>query len=238
MTFCASCGAELPEGAVFCPECGVRALDYTTMPTDVSPSHFNTLVTSTAPQEGPPSSPTDEAGYPAPWSPPAEKKSHQGRRRLALAAIAVLAVLFVGVSLEPGFLGNGPVGTSSPPVNSASDPLTGGQLYSAYSANLSQAAASYTNKTVYIQDTLDFGVGQDLNTGQFYSTVDSGAVILLWSSQSQSQLGSLLPGSTVLARCSVQGFGPGSQVFLRNCDLISVQSRSGSASSSISVNNE
>lgn len=234
MTFCSSCGGELPEGAVFCPTCGVRALDYTTIPADVSPSHFNIGVTSTAPQEGPPS-PTGEVSYP----PPVEKKSRQGRK-IALVAIAVLVVLVVGLSLESGFLGAGPAGTSSPPINSASDPLTGGQLYSAYSANLSQAAASYTNKTVYVQDSLDFGVGHDLNTGQFYSTMDSGAVILFWSTQSQSQLGGLFPGAMVLARCSVQGVGPGSQgqVYLRNCDLIAVQSQPGSVSASIPVNNE
>ncbi|MDG7006518.1 MAG: zinc ribbon domain-containing protein [Nitrososphaerota archaeon] len=231
MAACSSCGGDLPEGAVFCPVCGARALDSTALDPDVSPSHFNAGVTSTLPG-------TAEGEGAVPPLPAQEAtRRPSGRRRLALAAIAILVVLLVGVALESGYMGPG-AGASGAAVNSASDPFTGGQLYSAYSANLSKASASYTNKTVYIQDTLDFGVGQDANTGQFYSTVDSGAVVLFWSSQSQSQLGGLFPGATVLARCSVQGVGPGSQLYLEGCDLISAQSQSGSATASIPVNNE
>jgi len=138
-----------------------------------------------------------------------------------LAVIAILAVLLVGTTFEAGMLGSG----AGPAVNSASTPLTGGQLYAAYAANQSQATASYTNKTVYIQDSLDFGVGLDQNTGQYFSSVDSGNVILFWSSQ--SQLGRLSAGSMVLAKCSVVGEQPspgaGYVLVLKDCAFFCVQ---------------
>ena len=152
-----------------------------------------------------------------------------------LAIIGILAVLLVGTTFETGMLGSGTVS----PVNSVSTPLTGGELYAAYAANESQATVSYTNKTVYIQDSLDSGVGLDQNTGQYYSSVDSGNVILFWSSP--SQLGQLSAGSMVLAKCSVDGEqsspGAGYVVVLEDCALVSVQSQAAS-SFSVSVNNE
>jgi hypothetical protein len=160
-----------------------------------------------------------------------------------LAIIGILAVLLVGTTFGAGMLGLG----GAPAVNSASTPLTGAELYAAYAANESQATVSYTNKTVYIQDSLDFGVGLDRSTGQYYSSVDSGNVVLFWSSP--SQLGQLSAGSMVLAKCSVNGeqFPPGAEflhsgavgptVVLEDCALVSVQSQTAS-SFSVSVDNE
>jgi hypothetical protein len=137
-------------------------------------------------------------------------------------------------SLEAGMLGSGGGG---PPVNSASTPLTGQQLYAAYGANRTQADASYTNKTIFIRDSLDFGVGVD-RAGQYFSSVNSGSVVLIWSGQ--AQLGQLGAGETVLAKCSVQGtqpaLGGGYVLYLQNCDLISVQAQT-TSSPSVSVAN-
>ena len=140
-----------------------------------------------------------------------------------LAIIGILAVLLVGTTFETGMLGPGTVS----PVNSVSTPLTGGELYAAYAANESQATVSYTNKTVYIQDSLDSGVGLDQNTGQYYSSVDSGNVLLFW--RSPPQAGQLSAGSMVLAKCSVGGEqasqGTGYVVVLKDCALVGVQSQ-------------
>jgi hypothetical protein len=232
LTACSNCGRDLPEGAFFCPGCGASALDYSAAHTDISPSHFNSGITATSPpQTTGPAPPTDDSGLAPPAPSPEERKSRLvGRRGLVLAVIAILAVLLVGTTFEAGMLGPGP----APAVNSPSDPLSGGQLYAAYAANLSQATASYTNKTVYIQDSLDAGVFVD-NSGQYYSSVDSGNVILFWSSQ--SQLSGLGAGSMVLAKCSVNGeqLPPGAGylggalgpvVVLENCALVGTQSQS------------
>jgi hypothetical protein len=180
-------------------------------------------MTATSPQlEAPPA----PAANPALAAPPSSerKSSFAGRRGLALAVIAVLAVLLVGTTFETGMFGSG----GAPAVNSASTPLSGEQLYAAYSTNQSQATASYTNKTVYIKDSLDFGVGLDQNTGEYFSSVDSGNVLLFWSSQ--SHVGQLSAGSMVLAKCSVYGeqssAGASADVLvLRDCALVSVQSQ-------------
>lgn len=234
MTACANCGQELPEGAVFCPDCGARALDYSLAPDSLSPSHFNTGMTATASP-----SPADEGmGGPPPMTPPLEdrKKSSSGRTGLLLVAIGVLIVILFGATLQTGIFTSGS-GTSSLAVNSPSDPFTGQQLYAAYASNQTKADASYTNKTVYIQDSLDFGAVMDLRTGQYYSYVDSGAVLLFWSNQ--SQVSQLYPGAMVLAECSVGGVqasvASSYVLSLQNCDLISVQS--GASSVSISVAN-
>ena len=150
-----------------------------------------------------------------------------------LALIAILATLLVGTTFESGILNS-----EAPAVNSAGTPLTGEELYTAYATNETQAAASYTNKTVYIQDSLASGVGMDYSTGQFYSYVDSGNVILYWSSQ--SQLGQLFAGSTVLAKCSVNGerLSPvsGYLLVLEDCALVSVQSQTTTTGVSVSMN--
>jgi hypothetical protein len=240
LTACSNCGRELPGGALFCPGCGTSAVDFSVARTDISPSHFNSGITATSPPlTTEPGSPSGDPGLaPPPPSPsPDERKPSffAGRKRPILAIIAVLAVLLVGATLDTGMLGSGPATA----VNSASTPLTGGELYAAYAANQSQATVSYTNKTVYIQDSLDFGVGLDQNTGQYYSSVDSGNVLLFWSSP--SQLGQLSAGSMVLARCSVDGEqsspGAGYVLVLEDCALVSVQSQAAS-SFSVSVNNE
>ena len=234
MTACSNCGRELPEGALFCPDCGASALAFSAAQTDISPSHFNSGMTATSPPlMAEPVAPAGDSGLAAPPSAEERKSFFAGRRGILLAIIAVLAVLLVGLTLETGgMLGPG----AAPAVNSASNPLTGGQLYAAYSANQSQATASYTNKTVYIQDSLDFGVGLDQNTGQYFSSVDSGNVVLFWSSP--SQIGQLSAGSMVIARCSVGGEqsspGAGNVLVLNNCALVSVLSQA-ATSASVSV---
>lgn len=202
---------------------------------DFSASHLNAGMTATAPpQETPP----QDSGWPS--SPPAQEAKRPGllaRRGVVLAVIAILAILLVGTTFETGVIGSV---TGATAINSPSSPFTGQQLYTAYLDNQAQATTQYTNKTVYIQDTLDFGVSVDLRSGEYYSTVDSGAVVLIWSNP--SQVGQLSAGNTVLAKCSVAGAvgGPGGrtymEVYLENCDLIKVQSQTGTqASSSFNV---
>jgi hypothetical protein len=238
LTACSNCGRELPEGALFCPDCGTSAEGVSVAQSEMSPSHFNSGITATSPPLTTESSvPAGDSGFapPPPSSPEERKRSFfAGKRGLMLGIIAILAVLLVGSTFETGMLGSG----AAPAVNSASNPLTGGELYAAYAANEAQATASYTNKTVYIQDSLDSGVGMDYNNGQYYSSVDSGNVILFWSSQ--SQLGQLSAGSTVLAKCSVNGeqFSQGGYfLILEGCALVSVQSQT-STSISVSVAND
>ncbi len=210
------------------------------MPSNLSPSHFNSGMTSTA-SPRPPSA--EEPGLvPPPPSPPPSvevRRSSSARRGLALVVIAALAVLLVAVAFETGVLAPGGGGTAGPAVNSSSNPFTGEQLYSAYASNQSKAEASYTNRTVYIQDSLDFGAILNVNTGQYYSSVDSGAVVLYWSSQ--AAVNQLYPGAMVLAKCSVEGVQPsiseGSVLYLQDCDLISLQSQSVTSSVSISEAN-
>jgi hypothetical protein len=236
LTACSKCGRELPEGALFCPDCGASAVDYSVAQPGVSPSHFNSVMTTTSSPQltTEPPAPADDPGFPqsAPSFP--EEKKRSGRRGLMLAIIAILAILLVATTFETGMFGS----TAAPVVNSASTPLTGEQLYTAYQSNQSQADASYTNKTVYIQDSLDFGVGRDYSTGQYYSSVDSGNVILFWNGQ--SQLSQLFAGTTVLAKCSVDGvqFSPGSGylLILEDCALVSVQSQT-SSSANVSAAN-
>jgi hypothetical protein len=230
LTACSNCGREVPQGAPFCPDCGAAAAGSTVAQPAMSPSYFNSGMTATSPPL------TPEPAAPPPSQPEERRQSHfSGRRGTMLAIIAILAALLVFSTFETGLLGS----PAAPAVNSASDPLTGGQLFAAYADNQSRAAASYTNRTVYIKDNLDFGVGRDLNTGQYYSSVDSGEVILFWSTP--SQLGQLSAGSTVLAKCSVDGVefspGAGNVVVLVNCALVSVQSSS-KTTTSISVANE
>jgi hypothetical protein len=180
---------------------------------------------------------SDEPGFamPPPFSP--EEKSRSSSfwrsRGIVLTVIIVLVVLLVGVTFEAGLLDNG--AASSPAVNSASTPLSGQQLYMAYETNLAQADAQYNNKTVYIQDRLDFGVAVD-PTGAYFSTINSGSIILVWGYQ--SQVSQLSQGETVLAKCQVVGpqpsAGGGYFLYLENCDLISTPSGT-STTSSVSV---
>jgi hypothetical protein len=208
-------------------------VDFSAAQSEISPSHFNTGMTVTSPpQTTNPVAPPEDAGFALPPSPapspspyPEEKKrsSLTGRRGFVLAIIAILAVLLVGTTFESGMLGS----VGAPAVNSANNPFTGGQLYTAYAAN----QASYANKTVYIKDSLDFGVSRDFSNGLYYSSVDSGNVILFWSGE--PQLGQLNAGTTVLAKCSVDGeeFSPGAGnlLILENCGVVSVQSQSQTA---------
>lgn len=230
LSTCSSCGRALPEGAFFCPDCGARAPDYSITQSDVSPSHFNSGITATSqPQTTVSAAPDDSVvAVPPPPSPEEKKRtSLAGRRGLVLVVIVALAVLLLGVSLEAGVLGSG----GGPSVNSASTPLTGQQLYAAYGTNRTLADASYTNKTIFIRDSLDFGVGVD-RAGQYFSSVNSGLVVLIWGDQ--AQVGRLSSGDTVLAKCSVSGtqpgLGGGYVLYLQNCDLVSVRSQTGSHS--------
>ena len=109
--------------------------------------------------------------------------------------------------------------------------MTGAQLYAAYSANQSQAAASYTNKTLYVRDSLDFGVNQDFS-GQYLSSMNAGTVILIWSAQ--AQVWPALPGERDIAKCSVEGFQAsqgGYLLYLQGCKyLVSVQTQTATSS--------
>jgi hypothetical protein len=234
LTRCSNCARELPEGALYCPDCGVTTADLAAQP-GFSPSHFNAGMTSTAAPLATTPAP-EEGGFavpPAPSPAPEEavRPKSGGGRRVLLAVIAILAVLLVAASFESGLLPTG--AGAAPTVNSPATPVTGEQLYAAYGANQASADASYTNKTVYIQDSLDFGVSRDLSNGQYFSSVNFGTVILVWSPQ--TQVGQLYPGATVLAKCSVQGLifslGSGYLLYLQDCSLVSVQAQTATTSS-------
>jgi hypothetical protein len=218
----------MPQEALFCEHCGAKATDFTVAQSDFSPSHFNSGMTATS---QPLTTVQGEWAGPAlaSSSSPDERKRPSGRRGMVLVVIVALAALLVGVTLETEFLGSG---AGTPAVNSPGTPLTGKQLYAAYAANQTQAVAAYTNRTLYIQDTLDNGVGRDVDTGQYYSSVDSGAVVLVWSAT--AQVDQLYAGASVLARCLVQGLqvsnGAGIALYLHGCDLIGVQSQSATTS--------
>jgi hypothetical protein len=174
--------------------------------------------------------PVEDAGPALPSSPSREEgKRSGGGRGFVLVVIVALAVLLVGVTLETVLLGSG---TGSTAVNSPSTPLTGKQLYSAYATNQTKAVAAYTNRTLYIKDTLDSGVGHDFGTGRYFSSIDSGTVVLVWSAT--AQLDQLYAGAVVLAKCSVEGLqvsnGAGTALYLQGCDLISVQSQTATSS--------
>lgn len=218
----------MPQEAVFCPECGAKAGDYTLPQSEMSPSHFNSGMTATSQPYT--TNPPDGPGFPMP--PPFEERNRRSRRRgLALVVIIALAALLVGVTFESGMLTSG---SGPQTVNTPTTPLTGQELYSAYAINQSQAMASYTNKTIYIQDSLDNGVIHDFGSDQYYSSVASGAVVLIWSDP--TQVGQLFAGDVVLARCSVEGlqttqnFGTGIALYLQGCDLVSVQSTTAASS--------
>lgn len=238
MAACPNCGRALPEGAIFCPDCGARAADYSSMPSNLSPSHFNTAFTATSQaQASPPVAPEGPGFVPPSVSPSKERRSFGGRSGILLLVVAILGVLLVGTAFELGAFGPGG-GAAGPAANSPSNPFTGQQLYAAFASNQTSASSPYANKTVYVQDTLDSGVSLDISTGRFYSSMDSGAVVLYWSSQ--AQLNQIYPGATVLARCSVQGVqassGATDVLYLQNCDLLSVQSQASTVS--VSMNNE
>jgi hypothetical protein len=235
LTACPSCGRELPLGALFCPDCGVPTANFGQA--TLTPSHFNSGTTSTSPLQA-------QAGGGFAYQPPARpdevrRPSHGARRAVALAIIAVLAFLLVATTFEGGLLSSGgPLAGAA--INSASDPMTGEQLSSAYFSGGSQAA--YANKTVYVQDSLDSGVLQSPG-GQPYSSIASQTVFLFWSSQAQSWFGQLIPGAVVLARCAIQGpaqnvasLSP--SVVLTACAVISVNSQASTGSATVSENND
>jgi hypothetical protein len=167
----------------------------------------------------------DGFGYFPPSSYPEQKKRYlTGKKLLALVVIFALIVFLVGASLN-NMAGPNQVAGNGTPVNSASTPVNGAELYGAYMANQSKANSAYTNKAIYIQDALDFGVAQDSGSGQYFSSVSSGNVILIWNSQSQTH--QLSQGALVLAECLVDGLqrsqGAGYLLYLANCNVVSVQ---------------
>jgi hypothetical protein len=223
---CSRCGRALPEGALFCPDCGAPTPTFGQA--NLSPSHFNTGMTSTAPTSTTSSSPPPPAEEPVFASPPFPdhgKPPRSRRRGLLIAVIIVLAFLLVATTLEAGLLGGlaGPAGPTAPAINSASSPMTGAQLFASYSD-------SDANKTVYIQDSLYSGLELAIGAGGRYaSSIDSGMVVLFWDGQ--ANVGQLSTGETVLAKCSIQGAedspeGQMALVFLQDCQLLKVSAQS------------
>jgi zinc-ribbon domain len=232
LQYCSNCGKALAEGALFCPGCGAIASAVSVPQPGATSSHFNSGVTATA---QPLTTDPEADGFAAPPPPrPEERKRTVTARGFLLVVIAVLVVLLAGATLEAANFGH--VGGGPPAINSPSTPFSGGELYSAYAANQTQAAAAYNNKTLYIRDSLDLpGVNQAFD-GQYFSSVDAGTVIMIWNGQ--TQVAQLSPGSVVLARCSVEGLhGPqgAEELYLQGCDLISVQTAT--SSFNVSSNN-
>jgi len=215
---CSNCGKVLPEGALFCPDCGTAAVAVSVPLSGSTSSHFNAGMTATPVSQT--TAPDAGRAYSPPWVQEKKRLTFTGRGFL-LVVIAVLVVLLSGALIEAVNFGQG--GASPQAINSPTTPFSGGQLYSAYASNQTQASADYTNKTLYIKDSLDFGVNRAFD-GQYFSSVNAGTVILIWNDQ--TQVGQLSAGSVVLAKCSVQGLQAQQgtqQLYLQGCDLISVQ---------------
>ncbi len=128
-------------------------------------------------------------------------------RRNAAIGTALIIVVLVVAFLSYGGLAS-KTSSSSITVNSPGNPVSGAQLFEAYTSNLAVANATYTQKVVYIQDVIDPGdVGAviDANLNRYFSTVDFGTVVLYWSHDSQAL--ALTPGQKFLAQCEVSGMG-------------------------------
>jgi hypothetical protein len=145
-------------------------------------------------------------------------------RRNAVIGAALIVVVILVASLSFGSFAN-KTSASSVTVNSPSNPVSGAQLFAAYTSNLSVANATYTQKMVYIQDVIDPGdVGAviDANMGRYFSTVDFGTVVLYWSHDSQAL--ALTPGQKFLAQCDVNGMGTSVSgdylLYLMDCQLV------------------
>ena len=210
----------MPQDALYCDSCGARVADFTVAQSDFSPSHFNSGMTATS--EPLTTLPVEGAG-----PPPSTPARRAGRRRgIVLVVIVALAVLLIGVTVETVFLGS-----ATYALNSPSTPFSGKDLYSAYASNQTKAVAAYTNRTIYIQDTLDDGVNED-SAGQYFSSVSSGEVVLVWGAS--AQLNQLYAGTVVLAKCSVEGLQASNvtnpALYLKDCDLISAQSQTTTSS--------
>jgi hypothetical protein len=217
---CSNCGRDLPAGAVFCPDCGVSVDSRQAQSTE--PSSY---ASSSSPTQQPTAASGDDGfGYFPPSYPEQKKRYLAGKKLLALVVIFALIIFLVGASLN-NVAGPNKVAGNGTPVNSASTPVNGAELYGAYMANQSKANSAYTNKAIYIQDALDFGVAQDSGSGEYFSSVSSGNVVLIWSSQSQTH--QLSQGARVLAECLVDGLqqsqGAGYLLYLANCNVVSVQ---------------
>jgi hypothetical protein len=143
-----------------------------------------------------------------------------GRNAIVGAVLVLLVLVVVGASV--GNLAG--KSSSSSAVNSPSTPLSGEQLFAAFSSNETLADATYATKNVYVQDVIDPGeVGSmnDPNMGQYFSTIDFGTVVLYWSHQSQAL--QVLPGEKVLAQCNVKGMEMSMSgdylLYLMNCQF-------------------
>ena len=108
MSVCPNCGRDLPEGGLYCPDCGATAVDLSVAQPDLSTSYFNSGITATSqPQVTEPAAPAQDSGFVPPSPSPEEKRSSStGKRGLMIAIIAILAVLLVGTAFESGMLGS------------------------------------------------------------------------------------------------------------------------------------
>lgn len=160
-------------------------------------------------------------GQPTPQGFPHPRKRH-AKRNAAIVAAVVVIVLAVA-SLTLGYFAS-TTSSSATTVNSPGVPLSGAQLFAAYTSNQTLADATYTQKVVYIQDVIDPGdVGAviDTNLGHYFSTVDFGTVVLYWSHDSQAL--TLAPGQKILAQCEVNGMAISMSgiylLYLMDCQL-------------------
>ena len=121
MSTCSNCGRELFTGALYCPSCGARAVDFSIPQTDVSPSHFNAGMTATAlPQTTVAPEDTGFALPPSPLPGGEEALNHVRKGKAMVAIIGVLVLLLVGATFEAGILGVSAGGV--PAINSPSTP--------------------------------------------------------------------------------------------------------------------
>ena len=140
---------------------------------------------------------------PSTQSNPSRRKAHEKRNLLVASVLIVLLLVIAIASLgNPGNKSS----SSATTINSPAKPVSGEELFNAYALNQTQADATYTQKVVYIQDTIDPGepaVVSDPNAGQYYSTIYLGRIVMYWSDQSQAL--QITPGQEFLARCTVGG---------------------------------
>lgn len=148
----------------------------------------------------------------------------RGTRTITIAIAIVAVLVLVVVASSSGHLANR-TSSSVAVVNSPGTPFSGEQLFAAYTSNESLADATYTQKLVYIQDVIDPGQPASVNdpeTGEYYSTVNFGTVVLYWSQQSQAL--QISPLQKILAQCNVEGMKMSVSgfylLYLTGCQLV------------------
>ena len=127
---------------------------------------------------------------------------------------------------------------SSPPINSASDPISVSVMLQDYSQNQAQADSEYTGKLVYLSGSV---ANVETYNGNYASCVgiqdfeETGCVTMqesafsgwaIWNWASQSAASDVSVNSQFIAKCKVGGFANG-DLTLNSCTVVNSPTNSG-----------